>query len=102
MPPGCHPGSATIHSQLTQSLQPSGRPPHPLHMEWPPYPCGPIRFCTSHLYNMWTCHDATPQSMQKSIKVHISPLLKCWFQFLPCLGKHFLSVSHDILSFVSI
>src|SRR5882724_13382817 len=40
--------------------------------------------------------------MQKSIKVHISPMSKCRFQFLPCWEKQFLSVSHDILLFVSI
>src|SRR5882724_11392136 len=40
--------------------------------------------------------------MWKSIKVCISPLWKCWFQFLPCWEKHFLLVSYNILSFVSI
>src|SRR5882724_4118059 len=45
-------------------------------------------------------HSRMP--MWKSIKVHISSMSKHWFQFLPCWEKHFLSVSHDILLFVSI
>src|SRR5882724_7495321 len=49
-------------------------------------------------------HDCQTNNgpMQKSIMVRISPMSKCWFQFLPSREKYFLSVSHDILSFMAI
>src|SRR5882724_11351188 len=49
-------------------------------------------------------HDCQTNNgpMWKSIMVRISPMSKCRFQFLPCREKHFLSVSHNILSLMAI
>src|SRR5882724_4609865 len=58
----------------------------------PSYPCGPIIFCTSHLHNMWTCHDATPQSYTHA-EVHQGPYLptvKVLVPVSPMLGEIFL------------